>query len=286
MSSPTELLVIARRIALEAGELIVRLRSEGVEIAASKSSAEDVVTFADRQCEEFIRGRLRELRPEDGFFGEEGGADTGTSGLTWVVDPIDGTVNYLYGIPQYAVSIAAVQGTPNPATWTALAGAVINPVSGDLYTAARGSGAFLEVGCLEHGSEGSTDPQARRLSINPVTELSLALVGTGFAYSSQLRAQQAQVLTHLLPAVRDIRRAGAASLDLCAVAAGLLDAYYERDTKPWDHAAGALIAREAGAHVGGLKGVREGQDYVIAAHPARFADLEKVLAEDYLVIPN
>lgn len=272
MSSPTELLVIARRIALEAGELIVRLRAEGVQIAASKSSAEDVVTFADRQSEEFIRTRLAELRPDDGFFGEEGGADKGSSGLTWIVDPIDGTVNYLYGIPHYAVSIAVVRGEPNPATWTALAGVVINPVSGELYTAAQGGGAFLETGLL-----GSATPESRRLTINPVTDLSLTLVGTGFAYSAELRAQQAQVLTRLLPAVRDIRRAGAASLDLCAVAAGRLDAYFERDTKPWDHAAGSLIAREAGAHVAGLNGAAEGQDFIIAAHPERFGELEKVL---------
>ncbi len=273
MSSPTDLLVIARLLALEAGELIVRLRAEGVEIAASKSSAEDVVTFADRQCEEFLRNRLAELRPDDGFFGEEGGDDRGSSGLTWIVDPIDGTVNYLYGIPQYAVSIAVVQGEPNPATWTALAGAVINPVAGELYTASQGAGAFLETGILE-----SAPSVTRRLVINPVTDLSLTLVGTGFAYGAALRAEQAEVLTRLLPTVRDIRRAGAASLDLCAVAAGRLDAYFERDTKPWDHAAGALIAREAGAKVGGLDGAAEGQEMVLAAHPELFADLEKVLS--------
>lgn len=284
MSSPEELLVIARRLALEAGALIVRLRAEGVQIAASKSSAEDVVTFADRQSEEYIRGRLAELRPEDGFFGEEGGADAGSSGLTWIVDPIDGTVNYLYGVPQYAVSIAVVQGIPDPATWTALAGAVINPVSDELFTATRGGGAFLESGALkvrEMGAESAeaTSPNNKSLSINAATELSLTLVGTGFAYSAGLRAQQAEVLNRLLPAVRDIRRAGAASLDLCSVAAGRLDAYYERDTKPWDHAAGALIAREAGARVAGLNGAAEGRDFILAAHPERFADLETILAK-------
>jgi len=288
MTSPTDLLTIARQIALEAGELIVRLRAEGVQIAASKSSAEDVVTFADRQSEAFIRARLRELRPEDGFFGEEGSDDTGSSGLTWIVDPIDGTVNYLYGIPQYAVSIAVVEGAPNPATWTALAGAVINPVARELFLAARGGGAFLETGSLG-AADGATPslsvfPSAgsdvRRLSINPLTPLALTLVGTGFSYSSVDRAQQAHVLTRLLPAVRDIRRAGSAALDLCAVASGRLDAYFERGTKPWDHAAGALIAREAGAHVAGLNGAPEGQDFVLAAHPEIFADLEKLLSED------
>ena len=276
MLSPAELLTIARQVTIEAGELIVRLRAEGVQVAASKSSAEDVVTFADRQSEEFIRTRLAQLRPQDGFFGEEGGADTGSSGLTWIVDPIDGTVNYLYGIPQYAVSITVVEGEPNPATWTALAGAVINPVLGELYTAFKGGGAFLETGFLT-----SATPTRQRLSINPVTDMSLALVGTGFAYSAELRAQQAQVLTRLLPTVRDIRRAGAASLDLCWVAAGRLDAYYERDTKPWDHAAGALIAREAGAHVAGAKGAPEGQDFILAAHPELFDQLERVITETF-----
>ena len=290
MTSPTELLAIARLIALEAGELIVRLRAEGVQIAASKSSAEDVVTFADRQSEEFIRARLRELRPDDGFFGEEGSADTGSSGLTWIVDPIDGTVNYLYSIPQYAVSIAVVDGVPNPATWTALAGAVINPVLGEMFLAARGEGAFLETGFVGEthgasgaptgsaGSAGSAGAHVRRLTINTLSGLSLTLVGTGFSYSAVDRAQQAQVLTRLLPAVRDIRRAGSAALDLCAVASGRLDAYFERGTKPWDHAAGALIAREAGAHVAGLKGQPEGQDFILAAHPELFAELEELLA--------
>ncbi len=281
MTSPAELLAVARQIALEAGELIARLRAEGVQIAASKSSAEDVVTFADRKSEEYIRGRLAELRPADGFFGEEGGAATGSSGLTWIVDPIDGTVNYLYGIPQYAVSIAVVDGEPDPATWTALAGAVINPVSGELYTATKGGGAFLETGFL-----GSSTLHTRRLVINPAPDISLTLVGTGFAYSAQLRAQQAVVLTRLLPAVRDIRRAGAASLDLCAVAAGRLDAYYERDTKPWDHAAGALIAREAGAHVAGVNGAPEGRDFILATHPDLFAELESILVEDPSAWPN
>jgi myo-inositol-1(or 4)-monophosphatase len=276
MTSPSELLSVARQIALEAGELIVQLRAEGVQIAASKSSAEDVVTFADRRSEEFIRGRLAELRPQDGFFGEEGGDEGGSSGLTWIVDPIDGTVNYLYGIPQYAVSIAVVEGEPNPATWTALAGAVINPVSGELFLAAKGSGAFLEKGFL-----GDTKPVTKRLQVNPAPDISLALVGTGFAYSAELRAEQAKVLTRLLPTVRDIRRAGAASLDLCSVAAGRLDAYYERDTKPWDHAAGALIAREAGAHVAGINGAREGQDFILATHPELFAELENVLATGF-----
>src|ERR1700712_1090091 len=132
-----ELLALARRVAVEAGALAAKRRSEGVEVAASKSSLEDVVTFADREVEAFIRAALADARPNDGFLGEESTdqASPGTSGLTWVVDPIDGTVNYLYGIPAYNVSIAVVEGDPDPATWRALAGCVVNPAVGEGYTA-------------------------------------------------------------------------------------------------------------------------------------------------------
>lgn len=264
--SPSELLDIARTIALEAGELIARRRREGVTVAATKSSSIDVVTLADRECEEFVKARLLELRPEDGFYGEEGGDSTGTSGLTWIVDPIDGTVNYLYGIPQFAVSIAVVEGTPDPSTWTQLAGVVFNPLLDELYFASTGEGAFLT-------QAGVT----QKLAVNQESLLAHALVATGFAYSSELRAVQSQVLTRVLPAVRDIRRAGAASLDLCAVAAGRLDAYFERDTKPWDHAAGSLIVREAGGVVGGLSGTAEGSDMLLSSNAQLFPQIEKLL---------
>ena len=264
--SPSELLDIARTIALEAGELIARRRSEGVTIADTKSTSIDVVTFADRECEEFVKARLAELRPEDGFYGEEGGDSTGTSGLTWIVDPIDGTVNYLYGIPQFAVSIAVVEGIPDPGTWKQLAGAVFNPMNDDLYFASLGGGAFRT-------HAGVT----QKLAVNQETLLAHTLLATGFAYSSELRAEQAEVLTRILPAVRDIRRAGAASLDLCAVAAGKLDAYYERDTKPWDYAAGSLVLREAGGVVGGLGGAPEGRDMLLAANTHLFSQIEKLL---------
>lgn len=262
MPTSLELRDIAQTIAVEAGELVSRRRREGVVVAASKSTSVDIVTEADRECEGFIRSRLAELRPEDGFYGEEGGAEQGTSGLTWIVDPIDGTVNYLYGIPHYAVSIAVIEGEANPSTWNQLAGVVVNPESGDVYSAARGHGAF-------HGN--------RKLSVNDETDLSHSLVATGFAYSSEIRAEQAQVLTRLLPVVRDIRRAGAASLDLCAVAAGELDAYFERETKPWDHAAGSLIVREAGGIVGGLGGNAEGGPMLLAANKALFPHVENIL---------
>ncbi|GAA2236045.1 inositol monophosphatase [Herbiconiux moechotypicola] len=257
--APADLLAIARTIAVEAGELIARRRAEGVTVAASKSSPEDVVTFADRESEDFIRARLAELRHGDGFLGEESAGITPSStGITWVVDPIDGTVNYLYNIPAYAVSIAAVQGDPDPERWTTLAGVVVNPVLGEVFTASLGGGAFLG---------------ERKLAVNADVPLASALVGTGFAYSAELRVKQGRFVTGLVEKVRDIRRAGSAALDLCSVAAGRLDAYAERGLNPWDHAAGALIAREAGAQVGGLDGGAEGLTLTFAAHPSLAAEL-------------
>jgi myo-inositol-1(or 4)-monophosphatase len=260
--APADLLAIARTIAVEAGELIRRRRSEGVSVAATKSSPEDVVTFADRESEDFIRARLAELRPGDGFLGEESDATATTTGITWVVDPIDGTVNYLYDIPAYAVSIAAVEGEPTPATWTALAGCVVNPVLGEVFTASAGGGAHLG---------------ERQLAVNADVPLAQALVGTGFSYSAELRVKQGRFVTGLVEHVRDIRRAGSAALDLCSVAAGRLDAYAERGLNPWDHAAGALIAREAGARVGGLEGAAEGLVMTFAAHPSLAAELEPLV---------
>jgi myo-inositol-1(or 4)-monophosphatase len=266
MSTPTnaELLALATSIALEAGQLARTRRSEGVEVAASKSSTEDIVTFADRETEVLIRRRIKEERPDDGFFGEESGAETGTSGLTWVVDPIDGTVNFLYGIPQYAVSIAVVAGEPDPTTWTALAGVVVNPASGEVFTATAGGGAFL-------GGE--------PIRVAEPVDLSQALVSTGFSYQAETRREQGQVVAGLLPLVRDIRRMGSAALDLCAVACGRVNAHYERKLNPWDHAAGALIAEEAGARVSGLNGARMTRDFGLAAHPVLAETLEAALVE-------
>ncbi|MFO7691442.1 MAG: inositol monophosphatase family protein [Cryobacterium sp.] len=267
-----DLLDLARETALRAGALALRRRSEGVHIAASKSSPEDIVTRADQETELLIRGLLADARPDDGFFGEESAATPGSSGLTWVVDPIDGTVNYLYGIPAYAVSIAVVEGDPNPATWTAQAGAVFNPVLDELFTASAGAGASLRSGTL-----GLT----QALRVNTAVPLSLALVGTGFGYQAERRLWQADVVRGLIGEVRDIRRIGSAALDLCGVAAGRLDLYFERGLQPWDHAAGALIAREAGAQVGGLGGASAGLDLTIAADPGLYAQFEPLLTELY-----
>lgn len=260
----TELLHLARETALRAGELVKQRRDHGVEVAQSKSSPEDVVTHADHESEALIRSLLAEARPEDGFYGEESAAEAGTSGLTWVVDPIDGTVNYLYGIPAYAVSIAVVEGDPDPATWRALAGAVVNPAIGELYTATAGGGSFL-------GN--------RRLRVNSGVDLSLALVGTGFAYDAEKRIRQTALMRGLIGRVRDIRRIGAAALDLCSVAAGRLDAYYESGLQPWDHAAGGLIASEAGARVAGLDGTPADSGLLIAAEPALFDRLAPLLTD-------
>jgi myo-inositol-1(or 4)-monophosphatase len=259
-----ELGSIAESVARDAAGVAHAKRREGVQVAARKSTETDIVTFADQLTQAFIKERLAELRPQDAFFGEEGGAEGGTSGLTWVIDPIDGTVNYLYDLPQWSVSIAVVEGDPDPATWTALAGAVCSPVLDEMHTATLGGGAFLN---------------KHRLSVNQEKDLAFALVGTGFAYGRELRAHQGQVAAALLPRIRDIRRLGSCSLDLCAVASGRLDAFFERDVKPWDHAAGALIAREAGAVVGGVNGAREGERLTIAANAHLFPQLEQMLIE-------
>lgn len=261
------LLEIAVEIGGEAAELIARMRHEGVSIAATKSSSVDVVTAADRAAEDLIRTRLTERRPDDGFYGEESGASESASGLTWIVDPIDGTVNYLYGIPEYAVSIAVAEGPvgEEPSAFTALAGAVIAPALGETYTAVLGGGAFC------NGDE-------LRLPDAGPESLAQALVATGFSYRAERRVLQAEVLLGLIGRVRDVRRRGAASLDLCAVAAGQVDAYYEFGLSPWDHAAGSLIAREAGARVSGL-GLeeREGRGSLLAGHETITSSLTDLL---------
>lgn len=266
MPTPTELLEIATTVARRAAALALQRRRDGVEIAASKSTITDIVTRADREAEDLIRGALEASRPRDGFLGEESGGERGSSGLTWVVDPIDGTVNYFYDIPAWAVSVAVVEGDPDPATWRTLAGAVVNPVTGEVFTAAVGGGARLN---------------GEPIRVNEGVELPLALVGTGFGYDPEIRRKQAAFVTELIPQVRDVRRIGAASLDLCSVACGRLDAYYERGLNPWDHAAGALIAQEAGATLGGLDGAPAGKALLLAAAPGLYAQLDPLVQEYY-----
>ena len=238
-----ELRGIAVEVAGQAGRLIVDDRPAEL-LVATKSTATDVVTDMDQRAQDLIVDALSRRRPDDGFLGEEeGGSRRGLTGITWVVDPIDGTVNYLYGIPSYAVSIAAVVGDPRVAGgWAPVAGAVVNPVSGESYSAALGRGATR------------LDPSgtATLLRASEVDALDQALVATGFGYAAARRAWQAAVLADLLPDIRDIRRMGSAALDLCRVAEGSVDAYYERGLHPWDLAAGWLVVTEAGGVVGGL----------------------------------
>ena len=219
---------LARDVALEAATLVRARGAAGVAVADTKSSPVDIVTEADRAAEELLHARLTAARPDDGFLGEEGASRESRSGVTWVVDPIDGTVNFLYGIPQYAVSVAAsVEGR-------VVAGVVVNVASGECFTATLGGGAFLD---------------GARLAVRPTVPLSERLVGTGFSYRAEVRAVQAGCVARLLPRVRDIRRLGAAALDLCAVGAGRLDGYVEEGLNPWDSAAGGLVATEAGARL-------------------------------------
>ncbi|HET6672411.1 MAG TPA: inositol monophosphatase family protein [Agromyces sp.] len=263
-SAAGSLLDLARDIAVRASEFALDARRAGVRVAATKSTPTDIVTAVDRDTETLIRSLILEARPDDGIVGEEDATHIGTSGTDWVVDPIDGTVNFLYGVPAWAVSIAVVEGADAAGTTldgtggTTLVGVVVNPVTGELFEASAGGGARLA---------------GRELAVNPDVTLGSALVGTGFSYAADRRREQAAVLLELLPLVRDIRRIGSAALDLCALAAGRLDAFYERGLNPWDHAAGALIAREAGARVSGPGGERENAELLVAAAPGLYDEL-------------
>lgn len=247
---------IALQVAAEAARLIVDERPDELALA-TKSTVTDVVTDMDQRAQDHIVAALRSLRPDDGFVGEEEGETRrGESGITWVVDPIDGTVNYLYRIAAYSVSIAAVVGDPlTEGDWSPVAGAVVNPVSAETYSAALGQGAFRTQG---EGSE-------VRLRCASQSDLAQALVATGFGYAADRRAWQAAVLADLLPDIRDIRRMGSAALDLCRVAEGSVDAYYERGLNPWDLAAGWLIVTEAGGRVSGTPTATPGADMVVAS---------------------
>ncbi len=242
-------------LARQAGALALGML-EGITTDATKSSPTDVVTAADRAVEALLADGIRSAHPGDGLLGEEGAESDGTTGVRWVIDPIDGTVNYLYGLPQWAISIGVEDESG------AFAGAVLDPSKNELFTAVRGGGSFLDGVALRCSS---------------VTTLSQALVGTGFGYDARRRAVQARILPDLLPKVRDIRRMGAGALDLCAVAAGRLDAYYEQSTQEWDRSAGGLVATEAGARVGGLRGRQASHDLVLAAAPGIFDALHDLL---------
>jgi myo-inositol-1(or 4)-monophosphatase len=265
VADPYMLLDLAVSAARAGADLALRRRAEGLGEVGTKSTDTDLVTAADRAVEALVIGRLLADRPDDRVLGEEGGeagAHGGPAGgVRWIIDPIDGTVNYVYSLPTYAVSVAAeVEGE-------VVAGVVRNPVSGEEWTAVRGGGAWRD------GQRLPATPAS------PATRLDRCLVGTGFGYDPARRAHQATVVAALLPRVRDIRRLGAASVDLCLAAEGRLDAYYEKGLNPWDHAAGGLVATEAGLWVTGLRGAPPGPAMVVAAPPAVHAELHDRLVE-------
>jgi myo-inositol-1(or 4)-monophosphatase len=257
--SPDELCRLAVRLAGQAGELILSRQAAGFSVA-SKSSPTDVVTDADHAVEELLRAELAGCRPGDAILGEEGGGtgSSGTNPVRWLLDPIDGTVNFMLGLPHYAVSIAAqLHGRT-------VAGCVLNPVSGDLFRATLGGGSYL-------GERRLTGP--RRV---PLLE---AVVATGFGYDPWLRARQGEQVGRLLGRVGNLRRQGSAALDLCALAAGWVDCYYEGPLGEWDYAAGLLIAEEAGVRASGLYGRPAGAHLVAAAHPDQAAEFFDLLTE-------
>jgi myo-inositol-1(or 4)-monophosphatase len=259
-ADPEQLLAVAVTVARQAAELAVARRVDGIGEVGTKTTATDLVTAADRAVERLIGELLREGRPDDTVLGEEYGGGTGgdPDRVRWVVDPIDGTVNYVYGLPHYAVSIAAEVGGET------VAGVVRNAASGEEWTAIRGGGAWRA---------------GRRLVCSQVAELGQALVATGFGYDAARRAHQAAVLPTLLPLVRDLRRFGAASLDLCFAAEGRVDAYFEKGLGAWDHAAGGLVAAEAGLVVTGLRGEPPGPAMVLAAPAQLHGPLHALLVE-------
>ncbi|HSH23168.1 MAG TPA: inositol monophosphatase family protein [Acidimicrobiales bacterium] len=255
-----ELLTLALDLADRAGALVLEALDAAHAGVDTKTSGTDMVSDVDRASERLIVEALRAARPGDSVVGEEGGAHEGTSGVRWVIDPLDGTTNYLYRLPAFTVSIAAeIDGRRE-------VGVVADPVHAETFAARRGGGATCNgspIGC------------------STKNELTTALVGTGFSYDAERRRHQAGVLTVVLPRVRDIRRAGAASLDLCWVACGRLDAFYEQGLQPWDFAAGALIASEAGATVGDLDGGPPSGAFTMAAGPALFGPLRQLLVEAF-----
>ena len=261
---PAELLALAVDTAREAAALVARGRATAAEHVAVKSSPVDVVTAVDQESERLVVERLLAVRPDDGVLGEEGAARTGGSRVRWVVDPIDGTVNFLYGLPAYAVSIAAeVDGEVR-------AGAVLDVATGELFTAVAGGGAWLTL-------PGAEEPTLLAVSAPP--SLEQTLVATGFGYRVEQRRAQGAAVAELLTRVRDIRRFGSSALDLCSLAAGRVDAYYELGLKPWDHAAGGLVAAEAGAVLSGLPGRPFAQPMAIAAAPSVAAPFAALVAE-------
>jgi myo-inositol-1(or 4)-monophosphatase len=262
--APQELLALACRLAVDAGTLAEEGRRLDVETgdtraamtAGTKSSRTDVVTRHDRAAEALIVEELRLARPDDAVVGEEGANDAGTSGVSWFIDPIDGTTNFLYGLPLWSTSVGAADAD-GP-----LVGAVYIPATKDLFAAARGAGATRNGVSIAASGE---------------VELSLALVATGFGYTPERRRAQAARLAEIAPLVRDLRRTGSAAIDLCYTAAGLVDAYFEENLNTWDMAAGELIAREAGCRSGDFRGGAPHAAELLVATPGVFDALRALL---------
>jgi myo-inositol-1(or 4)-monophosphatase len=252
-----DLLHLAVEVAGETAEMVLRRRRAGVEVAATKSSPVDVVTEVDRAAESLIFERLTAARPGDGFLGEEGGNASGSTGLRWVVDPLDGTINFLFRIPQWAVSIACedAHGT--------LVGVIYDAMRDELWTAERDGPALLD---------------GRPIQASTRDDLATAMVATGFGYDAEVRRLQATVVAELLPQVRDIRRLGSAALDLAWTAAGRFDAYYERGLNAWDLAAGVLLCRRAGLAVRTLAPTPPAADGVLVAPDVLIDALEAIVA--------
>jgi myo-inositol-1(or 4)-monophosphatase len=253
--STQDLLQLAREMAHNAGEILLHGRPDAARLASvstsTKTSPTDIVTERDIMSEKAIVETITTKRPQDAILGEEGTNRDGTSGLTWIIDPLDGTINYLYGSPQFAVSIA-VADESGP-----LVGVVYAPAVTVEYWAIRGEGAFRE-------------DAAGVVKLPQVVDVELghALFATGFGYRSERRVQQARVIAEVLPKIRDIRRKGSAALDLCMVASGMVNGYFERGAHPWDYSAGQLVCTEVGAIVSGLNGKAPSSDMVVAAPPA------------------
>jgi myo-inositol-1(or 4)-monophosphatase len=236
----------AATVATEAAAVVRQRVGRGVGVG-TKTSPTDVVTATDLESESFIRARLRALAPEAGILAEESGSTEAQAPMQWIVDPLDGTINFLYSLPVFSVSIAAaVNGR-------VVAGAVADVGSGEVFSASLGRGATID---------------GRPLRVSALRDLSSALVATGYSYRAEVRARQAAVLGQLLPRVRDVRSFGSAALQMCWVGSGRLDAYFERDIKPWDYAAGELVAREAGART--ELPCPENEDLVLVSNPALF----------------
>jgi myo-inositol-1(or 4)-monophosphatase len=265
-----ELADLAEQAARAAGELLAGGLERARASVSTKASPTDMVSEVDRASERLVVDLLLGARPDDGVFGEEGAARPGRSGVRWMIDPLDGTTNYLYGHPGYAVSIAAQVRDPglpptadaDPGSHRSVAGVVLDVPTGELFRASLGGGAHRD---------------GRPIHVSDETDLTRALVATGFGYEPERRRAQARVLAGVLGEIRDIRRMGAAALDLCSVACGRVDAYYELSLGPWDFAAGALIAAEAGATVVDLSGGAPVAAPLLAANPALAEPLRQLL---------